>query len=501
MAAETEVLVIGAGPSGLFAALELARHGHRSRIVERDPQPHRQARATAVQPGTLEILARAGLVERLLAASQHLHFARVFDAELQLLGEMPFAGVGSRWEHQCSLPQWRTEEILRDALGERGVMVERGVTAGSLYARDGGILAELRHADGSAEMVETRYVIGAGGARSVTRTSLEQELAGGTYPGTALVADVAVDCAVPRDNTALIATPAGYVVLAALPNRRWITFVGDLHDDERERLGRDRSPASVAAAIKRRISGSLELRDVSWAALFRMHSRMSAVLADGRRFLLGDAGHLSSPFAGAGLNCGIHDGHNLAWKLALTLQRRARPCLLESFAVEREQANRHALEVADRLHASALAAVDAARTGARTSARTPEQVTEIMRSRSMLDVSYAASPIVSRLEHDGDGATGAAGPGAGQRDPRALRPTIRHTIRLCGRPPRDRVFARLHDRWQGLVAVEHEPTAPDGVTLVRPDGHVGFHSARADAEALAALDAHLGGYLIPRPVA
>ena len=120
MSASIEVLIIGAGPSGLFAAVELARQGVKDRLVEREPGPHTQARAPAVQSGTLEILARAGAVDRVLAESVHLRFARLFDAQLHQVSELAFAGVDCRWEFQCSLPQWRTEQILAGRVIEAG---------------------------------------------------------------------------------------------------------------------------------------------------------------------------------------------------------------------------------------------------------------------------------------------------------------------------------------------------------------------------------------------
>jgi 6-methylpretetramide 4-monooxygenase / 4-hydroxy-6-methylpretetramide 12a-monooxygenase len=258
--AHAQVLVIGAGPSGLFAAAELARHGVAARVVERAPEPHRQARATALQPGTLEILGRAEVLDAALAASVHLRFARVFDADLRPVGEMAFAGVGCPWEFQCSLPQWRTERILADRLAELGGAVERGVAASSLVARDDGLLVALERADGTQESVEAEWVIGGGGAHRVTRASMAEALEGETYPGAALVADVRVRCALPRDGGALVATPAGYVMLAPLPDERWITFVGDLDDAEADRAASDTSIDAVAAVIERRVSARSSCR-------------------------------------------------------------------------------------------------------------------------------------------------------------------------------------------------------------------------------------------------
>lgn len=124
----------------------------------------------------------------MLAESVHLRFARLFDAQLRQVSELAFAGVDCPWEFQCSLPQWRTEQILADRVVELGGTVERGVEAVSVRQRDDGVLVGLKRADGTTETVEASWLVGAGGAHSVTRESMAESLAGTTYPGTSLVA-------------------------------------------------------------------------------------------------------------------------------------------------------------------------------------------------------------------------------------------------------------------------------------------------------------------------
>ena len=207
---------------------------------------------------------------------------------------------------------------------------------------------------------------------------------------------------------------------ARLPGERWLTFVGDLDQGEAGRLARDDPADVVTAVIGRRVRQGIQVDEVAWASPFRMHRRLVPQLADGRLFLLGDAGHLSSPFGGEGLNSGIHDGCNLGWKLALELRGHARPGLLASFASERRAADRHVLEVSDRLHELAYRAVETARTGIAPAPPTPQQVAAMLRSRSMLDVSYAGSPLTGEY-HAGT--------------PTPMTPWARTTARWSATPP------------------------------------------------------------------
>jgi 2-polyprenyl-6-methoxyphenol hydroxylase-like FAD-dependent oxidoreductase len=498
---QTDILVIGAGPSGLFVASELARHGIEVRLVERDVQRHRQARATAIQPGTLEILDSVDLLSPFLEAAEHVRCTRLYRTDLSEIDNATFEGIDCRCGFLCSLPQYETERILEAHLKSLGGTVERGVTVTKMEFEGDGVLAELVHGDGAIETVHAGVVIGAGGAHSVTRDSMDLSLEGGTYQGHFLVADVSMQTSLPRDETSFFFGPAGLLLLAPLPGGRWLSF------QDLEEAVETVSAEEVVDRIERRLAGRWRPADVAWFSPFRMHRRIVSRLTDGRRFLIGDAAHLSSPFGGEGLNSGLHDGYDLAWKLALVLRGHARRWLLDDYALERRIADRHVLEVSDEVHRAVVGIADTVRQGRDVPAEKVDPVAAALQrnARAMIDVDYTGSPLVIDYVPDG---TGAGEPHPGQRYPDWTRfGGTFHRVLFFGPITDAERLARLGRRWDKRVEISHNPdvnpvragVGTGGVVMIRPDGHIGFRFPSVDAEAIAALDRHLASYLIPDP--
>ena len=493
------ILIIGAGPSGLFAAAELARHGVKARLVEREVRTHNEARATALQPGTLEILDSVGLLPSFLAASEHIRCSRLYGPSMAELGATRYDVIDCRCQFQCSLPQYETQRILEAYLASLGGAVERGVTATKVEEDTDGVAVELTRADGRVETVRPGVVIGAGGAHSVTRHSMREPLEGATYQGHFLVADIAMEAPFPRGEAGVVCGPDGLLLLAPLPGGRWISF-----QDLREEV-ETVSAEDVVAGVQVRLGGKYRPTDVAWFAPFRMHRRIVSRLAEGRRFLIGDAAHLSSPFGGEGLNSGLHDGYDLAWKLALVLRGHARPSLLDAYAVERRIADQHVVDVSDQLHTAIMHMVNAIRQGQAVhgAAVDPTAAALQRNARAMIDIDYAGSPLVA--DHGGSGA-GTRGPRPGQRYPDWTRlGGTSHHVLVFGPVTDATALAQLGRRWSELVCIASNPgldparagLPAGGVVLIRPDGHIGFRFPSTGAGALTALDRHLGSYLIP----
>ncbi len=490
------VLIVGAGPAGLFVACELLRHGVKPRIIERRLTPHRETRGTGLQPAVLEVLDKAGVIQPFLAESARVKEVELLGPGQARIGLAQLAGLGCKYEFQCSQPQWRTESVLRDHLAARGLQVEFGVEAASIEADGDGVTVTLDK-DGRKEVVRARYLIAAEGSHSVTRHSMEEHLDGETYGGRFIVADVKLTLPVSPGRARIFVGPSGFVLLALLPESRFLVFVNRDDADKNDTLP---SAADLAALLSTRLGADIGLSDLRWTSYFQMHKRVVPALSDGRRFLLGDAGHLSSPMGGEGINSAFMDGANLAWKLALVLRGVAKASLLDSYAFERALADRHVLEVSNEIHSLVMGLVEKCRAGEALSLPVddPAEALAGLRKRAMLDVSYKGSLLIERGAGDAETAPGTRFPGWCDL------PGATHQLVLSGgAPPLD----DFRKRWDGLVSVvewtradmlaQQAGLARGGVVLVRPDGFIGFRRALADENAIKALDAHLSTYLHP----
>lgn len=491
------MLIVGTGPAGLFAACELLRHGVRPRVVERRLEPHHQARGTALQPAVLEMLDRAGLIDPFLQASVHIRHLHVLGPGLQEVATTNLGDIGGSYPFQCSLPQWRTETILRDHLADLGLAIEFGTEVISVEDDPAGLRVTLKAGDRTEELTAA-YVLGAGGGHSVTRHSMEEHLVGETYGGRYLVADAKLGMPCPPECGRIIVGPSGFGLFSPLPDGRWLIFV---NRDDTAASAELPTVTELGALLNRRVGTDVGLHDLRWVSDFQMHKRVVERLSDGRRFLLGDAAHLSSPLGGEGLNAALLDAADIAWKLALVLRGAANPSLLASYAIERGIADQHVLEVSDEVHGLVMALIAACAERGVPSLPPPDPVQELAatRRRCMLDVSYAGSPLV------GQAGTATGAPAPGQRFPGRvrLRGTPHHLL-VFGKAPR---LVDFRARWGELVSIIDGAEArfdaakagvPDGgAVLVRPDGFIGFRAAPADEANMHALDQHLSGYLVP----
>ncbi len=323
------VLVVGAGPVGLVMAAELKRHGVPCQIIDQAPHPTDKSKALAIWSRTLEVFAAMGIVEPFLAAGVKNYQARIFAQGRQIL-DLDLGKIPSPYPCVLMLPQSQTEQILAQA---GGVQVVRGVQLLGFTQDSQGVEVELRYPDQRQETYSCGWLVGCDGAHSTVRHCLGIDFPGSTFPADWYLADVAIEGRLPAGQLAFWGSTGVLAILAVRPGQ--FRLIANL-----DYLGPHTKPApptleQMQAIVDQRGPTGLTLRDPTWLSSFRISERKVSTYSQGRVFLAGDAAHVHSPVGGQGMNTGIQDAYNLAWKLALVVKGQARADLLESYTQER----------------------------------------------------------------------------------------------------------------------------------------------------------------------
>jgi len=332
MSESIDALIVGAGPVGLLMAHELRRHGvERVQIIDDREGPSIHSKALAVQPRTLELLDVSGLLDAALERGRRMHAIRARSGG-RVLVHVDLSAVDSPTPWILVLPQYDTEGILIEALADRGVEVERRTRLVSLTQDVDGVDAVVVSPDGVQQTRRARWVIGCDGAHSTTRTQLGLPYMGEDIGTHIAFLDAESSWDAPDDELSLYLDEDGFCLCVALPRPGTWRFIASLPPGAEA----VREKAWYQAIFAKRIPDPPVLGEATWMTDFVVRQRKVDRYRVGRVFLAGDAAHCHSPLGGRGMNTGLQDAWNLAWKLALVDAGRARTELLDSYTLERE---------------------------------------------------------------------------------------------------------------------------------------------------------------------
>ena len=324
-AEKRQVLVVGAGPTGLLLAAELERRGVPCHLIDARSGPLHWDRATVVHPRSLEIFESLGLIEKFLDAGTRQRAIKIHSGG-QLLGTMDLSTCGSIYGFNLGLSEEVTESILTDYLRRQGGAVTRASRLVGLRSHPEGVLAEIER-DGERYRLDAPWVIGCDGIHSPTRDLSGIDFAGHDIPKMWAVFDATLQGWADPFDVIFVYLDALPVILTALPDRRWRVYL-------RPSTAESDLVADAASTIGRYAPDACFI-DVENPTRFQCHTKVATRFRSGRILLAGDAAHLCSPAEGHGMNCGLQDAVNLAWKLALVYHGAAQPVLLDSYEAER----------------------------------------------------------------------------------------------------------------------------------------------------------------------
>ncbi|NOG74123.1 FAD-dependent monooxygenase [Roseicella sp. DB1501] len=466
------ILVVGAGPVGLTLASELARYGVPVRIVDKAATRTDKSKALVLWSRTLELLDRGGNsgAAPFVAAGFRAEAVNMVASD-RVIGRVGMGEVRSPYPYGLMLPQSETERLLEERLSSAGVTVERCVELASFTVGEDGVEAVLRHADGQEEMTSAAWMVGCDGAHSAVRHGLGAPFVGETLNSDWMLADIHMrGYPFPDSEIAVYWHRDGVLIFFPISPGRY-RVIADMPAS-----GADHSPSptleEVQEVMDRRGPPDLVASDPIWLAGFRINGRKVASYRWGQVFLAGDAAHIHSPAGGQGMNTGMQDAFNLAWKLALVVRGTCGEHLLDSYSPERSRVGDEVLKATGRLTAVGTLHNPVAQAVRNTIGHAMLGLAAVRHTvaDTMTEVSigYPDSPLNGPQLH--------GGPAPGER----VLPAAGQVPVGSSGAPRFALFAEptaatadLLKRFDGLTGPEIRPAfRPGAIWLIRPDGYV-----------------------------
>jgi 2-polyprenyl-6-methoxyphenol hydroxylase-like FAD-dependent oxidoreductase len=502
---DTDILIVGAGPTGMVLALWLARAGVRVRIVDKTAEPGTTSRALAVQARTLEFYAQLGFANTVAAAGREVVAANLWVRGRQA-AHMVFGAMGkgiSPFPYALVYPQDEHERLLVEQLRTAGVGVDRQTELVRFEETADGVVGHLRRADGNEETCTAAYIAGCDGARSTMREALGVGFPGGTYEHLFYVADVEASGPVMNGELHVALDKADFLAVFPLKGEGRARLVGTVRQEFENR------PEKLTwEDVSTRVIEwtGIDVKTVHWFSTYRVHHRVANNFRKGRAFLLGDAAHIHSPVGGQGMNTGIGDAVNLGWKLAAVVEGRAHTSLLDSYEPERIGFARTLVSTTDQAFVGVTSSSAMARLVRLHIVpmvvpflfRSASMRRNIFRRISQTSVDYEGSPLSTGWTESVEGGDRLAWVEHADGDTDNFAP-------LQSRDWQVHVYGEATPEMRALCAERGLPLHIFGwrpamrraglwrnaAYLVRPDGYVGLADAAGSAKAVAAyLDAH-----------
>jgi 2-polyprenyl-6-methoxyphenol hydroxylase-like FAD-dependent oxidoreductase len=506
----SSVLIVGAGPTGLVLALWLTRLGVRVRIIDKAAEAGTTSRAVAVQARTLEFYRQLGISNGVVENGVKIVGLNLW-ARSGRAAHVSLAGLGdglSAFPFPLIFPQDAHERLLIDRLTELGVTVERRTELVRFDQRGDRVSTVIKRADAREETYEAVYLAGCDGARSVVRETMAVGFPGGTYSGVFYVADVVGQGPVTNEEIHIELDSADFLVVFPMHGQGHLRLIGPASWDE-TREHRELEFDDISQRLINNLK--LNITAVNWFSTYHVHHRVASRFRDGRAFLLGDAAHVHSPVGGQGMNTGIGDAVNLAWKIAAVMHGDSPESLLDTYEMERIGFARRLVATTDRAFSfitrrGKLAAIVRTRIIPRIAPlmfRMPAMRRLLFRTVSQIGVSYRESTLSV-------GATGSlhAGDrlpwieivdGSDNFAPLAL---VAWQVHVYGEPTAGvadicaELGLSLHEfAWRSQMA--RLGLRRGAIYLIRPDGYIGLADSTGDPQRLRDYFADIARIKVP----